>query len=255
MFIFEQGRYDALDLIHSGTIMIRRLLLLTAFCLQTGCANLSQVMDSGAQMSQAAGYNPAQLSTGVKEALTLSVDRASDLLSQNGGYSNSVYRVQLPDELQQLSATLARFGLNDQVEKVEGLMNRGAEIAAGEAKQVFLQAIKEMSIDDAIGIVRGGDSAATAYFRDQTEAMLQQRYQSIVQNQLEQLGFYSQYQQLLSAYKLLPIANKPSLDLEQTAINQGINGLFKQIAAEEGKIRQNPLEQGSLLLAGIFGRK
>lgn len=234
--------------------MIRQLLVVATFGLCAGCGNLSQVMDSGAQMSQAAGYNPAQLAKGVKDALALSVTRASEQLSERGGYGDSRYRLQLPSEVQQVSAALARFGLDGQVKKIEELMNRGAEIAAGEAEQVFLQAVREMSIDDAIGIVQGGDTAATEYFREQTESLLQQRYQSIMQNQLKQLGFYAQYQQLLSAYQLLPLANKPNLDLEQAAINQGINGLFTQIAEEEAKIRQNPVEQGSLLIAGIFGR-
>lgn len=234
--------------------MIRPLLFAITAGLCAGCSNLSQVVDTGTQVSQAAGYNPAQLAKGIKDTLALSVTRASEQLSQNGGYAESVYRIQLPEEAQQVSAALARFGLDDQVSKVESLMNRGAEIAAAEAKTVFLQALSEMSVDNAIGIVRGGNTAATDYFRAQTESLLQQRYQKIMQSQLKQLGFYGQYQQLLSAYNLLPIANKPDLDLEQAAINQGINGLFKQIAEEEVKIRQNPVEQGSLLIGSIFGR-
>lgn len=235
--------------------MFRQTLLVAMFGLCAGCSNLSQVVDTGAQVSQAAGYSPAQLSKGVKDALALSITRASDQLSERGGYADSIYRLQLPQEVQQVGSVLAKFGLSDEVSNVEGLMNRGAEIAAAEAKQVFLQAVKDMSVDDAIGIVRGGNTAATEYFRAQTESILQQRYQNIMQNQLKQLGFYNQYQQLLTAYKVLPIANKPDLDLEQVAIRQGISGLFQQIAQEEIKIRQNPVEQGSLLIAAVFGKK
>lgn len=235
--------------------MFREALLVATFGLCAGCSNFSQVLDTGAQVSQAAGYSPAQLAEGVKDALALSITRASDKLSERGGYADSAYRLQLPQEVQQVSSVLAKFGLADEINKVETLMNRGAEVAAAEAKQVFLQAVREMSVDDAISIVRGGNTAATDYFRARTESVLQQRYQGIMQNQLKQLGFYDQYQQLLSAYKLLPITNKPALDLEQAAISQGINGLFQQIAQEETKIRQNPLEQGNLLIAAIFGRK
>lgn len=234
--------------------MIRHIILAGAVGLATGCANVAQVLNTGAEISQAAGYSPAQLSKGVKEALTLSINRASEQLSQEGGYADSLYRLQLPAEIEQVSSVLKQFGLGGQVAKVETLMNRGAEIAADEAKAVFLQAVSEMSVDDAIGIVRGGQTAATDYFRSQTGSMLQQRYQQIMQSQLEQLGFYGQYQQFLSAYKLLPVANKPNLDVEQAAVSQGMSGLFKQIAEEEIKIRQNPVEQGSLLLAGIFGK-
>lgn len=234
--------------------MIRPFMLAAAVGICAGCANVAQVLDTGAQISQAAGYSPAQLTKGVKEALTLSVSRASEQLSQEGGYAESPYRLQLPAEVEQVSAVLKQFGLGEQVAKVESLMNQGAEIAAAEAKSVFLQAVSEMSVDDAIGIVRGGQTAATDYFRAQTGTLLQQRYQEIMQNQLKQLGFYGQYQQFLSAYKLLPVANKPNLDVEQAAVEQGIDGLFKQIAQEEIKIRQNPVEQGSLLIAGIFGK-
>ena len=76
-----------------------------------------------------------------------------------------------------------------------------------------------------------------------------------MQGQLKKLGFYSEYQQLLGAYKLLPIANKPNLDLEQAAVSQGIEGLFAQIGEEEKNIRQNPMETGNLLISSIFGKK
>ena len=233
--------------------MMRKVCLVLLVSTCAACADLSQVLNTGAQVSQAAGYNPAQLSKGIKDALALSVTRASEQLSESGGYSERRYRIQLPDEVQQIEAVLAQFGLDSQINQVETLMNRGAEIAAAEAKTVFLQALADMSVDDAIGIVRGGDTAATEYFREQTQSSLRQRYETIMENQLEQLGFYRQYQQLLSAYTLLPIANKPDLDLEQAAINQGIAALFDQIAQEEVKIRENPVEQGSLLIASVFG--
>lgn len=234
--------------------MMRKICLVLLASTCGACADLSQVLNTGAQVSQAAGYNPVQLSKGIKDALALSVTRASEQLSESGGYSESRYRIQLPDEVQQVKTVLAQFGLDSQINQVETLMNRGAEIAAAEAKTVFLQALADMSVDDAIGIVRGGDTAATEYFREQTQSALRQRYETIMENQLEQLGFYRQYQQLLSAYTLLPIANKPDLDLEQAAINQGIAALFDQIAQEEVKIRENPVEQGSLLIASVFGK-
>jgi hypothetical protein len=236
-----------------GKIMIRNFLFAATLGLAgVGCGNLSQILDAGAQVSQATGYSPAQLSQGVKDTLALSVTRASDQLSQTGGYANGIYRIELPGEMQAVSDILVKFDLGNQVVKIEALMNQGAEIAAAEAKTVFLQTVSQMSINDALGIIRGGNTAATDYFKAQTGPVLQQRYQDIMRSQLNQLGFYGQYQKLLSAYNLLPVANKPNLDLEQLAVTQGIDGLFAQIAQEEIKIRANPLEQSSLLIAGIF---
>jgi hypothetical protein len=84
---------------------------------------------------------------------------------------------------------------------------------------------------------------------------LRQRYLPIVQNSLKQIGFYQQYQQLLSAYKQLPLANKPDLDLEQHVLTQALNGLFTQVGEEEKAIRQDPLGRGSSAIAAVFGRK
>jgi hypothetical protein len=236
--------------------MVRYLIpLLFVGCL-TGCANMTQVLDTGAQMSQAMGYSPAQLNTAVKDVLELSVNRATDQLATSGGYGQSNYwRLGLPESVQPVADTLKQLGLGGPLNQVESLMNRGAELAAAEAKGVFLEALKGMAISDAIGIVRGGNTAATDYFRSITEAQLRTRYQGIMQNQLQQVGFYKQYQQILTTYKTLPLANKPDLDLEQYAVNQGLQALFGQIAEEERKIRANPVEQGTALIGAIFGKR
>jgi hypothetical protein len=236
--------------------MMRIIPLLLVFLSLTACENIPQVLDTGAQVSAATGYSPAQLNNAVKEALQLSATRAVDELGRSGGYSdNSRWRLQLPESVQSVAGTMRQFGLGGSLDKVESLMNRGAELAAAEAKGVFLEAIKGMTIQNALGIVRGNETAATDYFRATTEAQLSARYKSLMQGQLQQLGFYSQYQQLLGIYKNLPISNKPNLDLEEYAVREGLQALFGQIAEEEKKIRANPLEQGTALVAAIFGNK
>jgi len=236
--------------------MLRALSLIFVFFMLTACENLTQVLDTGAQVSEAAGYSPTQLNNAVKEALQLSVTRAADNLGQAGGYSdNNRWRLGLPESIQPVAGTLRQFGLGGPLDKVESSMNRGAELAAAEAKGVFLDVVKGLSVQNAIGIVRGGETAATDYFRSAAEAQLSVRYKSLMQTQLQQVGFYPQYQQLLGTYKTLPIANKPNLDLEDYAVKQGLQALFGQIAEEEKKIRANPVEQGTALIAAIFGNK
>lgn len=220
-----------------------------------GCANLGQVADTGVQLSQAMGYNPAQLSSAVKEALELSAVRATDALSESGGYSNSAkFKIALPEDVQNIASALRSFGLGGYLDNVEVLMNRGAEKAAAQAKPFLIDAIKSMDVTDAIGIVRGGENAATLFFRSKTELEIREHYQKIAKEQLDQLGFYGDYKQLLNAYKLAPIRNKPDLDLEARVIDMGLNSLFSQIAAEEKKIRENPVEQGNVLIGAVFGR-
>jgi hypothetical protein len=132
-------------------------------------------------------------------------------------------------------------------------MNRGAEQAVAEATPVFKQAITTMSVNDALGIIRGGDTAATAYFRGETESSLRQRYQPIVEDNLKKTGFYDQYKSLLTVYDKLPLTNKPNMNLESYVIDNSMDELYTRIGEQESLIRQNPMQQGSALIGAIFG--
>jgi hypothetical protein len=160
----------------------------------------------------------------------------------------------LPEAVQPVATRLRQFGLGGQVDRIEALMNQGAEHAAREAKAVFINAVRGMTVTDAMAIVRGGNTAATDYFRQRTEADLRQRYLPIIKSNLQQVGFYNQYQQLLTAYKRLPLADKPDLDLEQHVLTQSLSALFTQVGEEEKAIRQDPLGRGSAAIAAVFGR-
>jgi hypothetical protein len=234
---------------------------ISLFCLALplfGCnATLPEIAQTGADVAAAAGYNnQAQLIQGIKSVLDLSSNRATEKLGQIGGYNNNpLYHIELPSDLQPIAKKLRQLGLASQLDQVENLMNQGAEKAAVEATEVFISAVRKMSVTDALGIVRGNNTAATDYFRSQTEASLRQRYLPIIQDNLKQIGFYNQYQQLLSSYKLLPIANKPNLDLEQHVLDQSLKALFSEVAAQEKKIRKDPVGQGSAIIGSVFSRQ
>lgn len=222
-------------------------------------ASLSEWLESAQRLlgrgGQSDGAGQEAMGAAIKESLELGSSRAADLLSKTGGYaSHPVYRIELPAAVQPVARGLRTLGLGSQVDRVEELMNRGAEQAAGEAKAVFIDAVRAMTLTDALGIVRGSQTAATDYFRVQTEASLRARYQPIIQQNLEQIGFYTQYRQLLASYQALPLANKPDLDLEQHVLTRALDGLFAQVAEEEKAIRQDPLGRGSQAIAAIFGR-
>jgi hypothetical protein len=219
-----------------------------------GCAEMSQILESSGTSAPGQSSQSA-LARAIKESLELSSTRAADLLSKAGGYRNHpVYRIKLPESVQPIAGRLRQFGLGSQVDRMELLMNQAAEHAAVEARTVFVDAVRAMSITDALGIVRGPETAATDYFRQQTETSLRQRYQPIVQSNLRQIGFYDQYQQLLTAYKKLPLSNKPELDLEQHVLDQSLRALFSQVAEEEKLIRQDPIGRGSSAIAAVFGK-
>jgi hypothetical protein len=233
--------------------LIPTSLIVAAAILGSGCADMPQLLQTGAEI--AGQSNQAAMIRGVKESLELGTVRAADLLSRSGGYLNHpVYRIRLPEPVQPLAGRLRQVGLGGQVDRIEQLMNRGAEQAAVEAKGIFIDAVRAMTVSDAVGIVRGHETAATEYFRRQTEASLRQHYQPIIQNNLQQIGFYQQYQQLLSAYKALPIAKKPDLDLEQHVLTMSLDALFRQVAEEEKLIRQDPIGRGNQAIAAVFRR-
>lgn len=233
---------------------IFRVILIFTFLGLSACAELAPYLEAGADVASASGYgDQVQLVRGVKEALELGSGRAATQLSAAGGYSNSsLYRIVLPENLQPITSRLRQFGLGGQIDKVEALMNQGAERAAAEAEAILVDAVRNMTVSDALAIVRGGETAATDYFRQQTETSLRTRYLPIINDSLRKIGFYKQYQSLLSTYNKLPIADKPSLDLEQHVLVESLDALFAQVAVEERLIRQDPVGRGSALISSVF---
>ncbi len=203
----------------------------------------------GTQVLGAAGYGQqGQTVQAIQDILVLSNQRATTNLAQSGAFG-----LQFPPSVQPVVNVLKTIGFAPQINRVESAMNRGAEQAIAQAKPVFEQAVRQMSIVDAVGIVSGGDTAATQYFRRQTEANLRQRYQPIIRQQLQSTGFYSQYQTLQTAINQLPASQRPNVDLEGYIINQSIERLFVEIGREESKIRRDPIGRGGELIGRVFG--
>lgn len=243
-------------MVRTQTKAVARLLLMATVALGgVGCAELAGVLEPPNTGTQGTNQS-AFFARAIKESLELGSTRAADMLAKSGGYSRSpIYRITLPQQVQPIANRLRQFGLGGQVDRIEALMNQGAEQAAVEAKGVFIDAVRAMTITDALGIVRGNDTAATDYFRSHTETALRERYSPIIKRNLEQIGFYRQYQQMLTTYKQLPIANKPDLDLEQHVITKSLDALFRQVGEEEKLIRKDPIGRGSSAIAAVFGVK
>ncbi|SDK27897.1 DUF4197 domain-containing protein [Microbulbifer yueqingensis] len=218
----------------------------------TGCQNMEAVspwIDVGNQVARNAGYDTdSRLARGIKETLYTSTDRASTHLSRTGAFN-----LQVPQAARPIADGLRRFGFGSYVDQLENAMNRGAEQAVAEAAPVFKQAITGMTVNDALGIVRGSETAATDYFQRQTEGALRLRYQPIVKENLRETGFYEQYRTLLAAYEKLPVADKPDMDLERYVIDRSMAMLFSRIGQEEALIRKDPVARGSVLIGQVFG--
>lgn len=237
---------------------MRHLAVAALLVLLSGCANnaaFNQWFGLGSEVASNMGYgDSAKVADGIKQALEFGSERASATLSVQNGYQNSGYPLSLPAGLEPVTNTLHKVGMGSYVTKLETAMNRGAEQAAAEAVPVFQQAIRNMTIEDALSIISGSDSAATDYFRGQTEASLRQRFAPVIQENLEKTGFYSQYKAMLDVYNALPLTSKPNLDVEDHLMTQSLNALFGRMAVEEKLIREAPMARGSALIGSVFAK-
>ena len=198
----------------------------------------------------AADWNAA----GVREALSVATDRAVALASKPGGFlDNPLIHIKPPKTVRKIGRALRAIGMGQQVDELEVGMNRAAERASQEAKPVFVDAIKGMSLQDALGIVRGSETAATDYFRGAPEERLRARFKPIVASSLAKVGARNQYNALVERYRALPLAEPTTLDLDDYTTKKTLDGLFSLLADEERKIRRDPAKRTTSLLRRVFG--
>jgi hypothetical protein len=191
---------------------------------------------------------------GVREALNVATDRAVALASKPGGFlDNPLIHIRPPKTLRKIGRALRAIGMGAQVDELEVGMNRAAERASRDAKPVFVDAIKGMTLADAAGIVRGGETAAADYFRSATEERLRARFEPIVAASLASVGARKQYDALVARYRALPLAEPANLDLDAYTTNKALDGLFSLLAEEERKIRKDPAKRTTRLLRRVFG--
>jgi hypothetical protein len=198
----------------------------------------------------AADWNAAA----VREVLRVASDRAAEAASQPGGFlDDPSIHIRPPKTVRKIGRALRAIGMGQQVDELEIGMNRAAERASREAKPIFVDAIERMTLADALGIVRGGDTAATDSFRSATEPRLRARFQPIVASSLSRVGVRNQYNALVERYRALPLAEPTTLDLDEYTTKQALDGLFHLLAEEERKIRRDPAKRTTSLLRRVFG--
>ena len=155
--------------------------------------------------------------------------------------------------MDKVASILRKYGLSDQVDQFEESMNRAAEKAAPQATDLIVNAVKEMSFDDAKKIYQGSDDAATQYFKEKTSDKLRQLFQPSVQESLGQVGATRYYNDLASEAKDIPfVGQQLDVDLDNYVTEEALNGLFTMLAAEEKKIRENPAARTTDLLKQVF---
>lgn len=209
--------------------------------------------------NQATGLSTDDIVSGLKEALIQGSQKGSNTLSQvDGFFANAALKILLPPEAQKVESTLRKVGLGKQVDDAILSMNRAAEDAAKSAAPIFGNAIKQMSFQDALGILKGGDTAATGYLRGKTTADLTAAFSPVIKASLEKMGATKYWNTLITSYNKVNIfgsGQKIDPDLSSYVTNKALNGIFFQVAQEEKSIRKDPVARTSEILKKVFGAK
>jgi hypothetical protein len=191
---------------------------------------------------------------GIKEALVNGTSEGVKLVSlANGYWGNPEIKIPWPPEAKEAEAKLRTIGLGKKVDEFNLSMNRAAEKAASDAKAIFITAIKEMTVKDAINIVKGENNAATTYLQKTTSTVLKEKFQPTIRASLEDVSATKYWSELITAYNRIPLVKRINPNLSEYVTDRAVSGLFVMIAKEELKIRKDPKARTTDLLKKVFG--
>lgn len=230
----------------------------TTLLLARAFASPGQTSTDETTIPHGAGGQPQEDETrsALKEALEIGAIKAVDLASAPDGFlGNPLIRIPMPSALDRVSQLLQSLGMGQVVDDFELSMNRAAEMAAAEATPILIDAVRGVSFDDAIAILKGGDTAATDVLRTKTEGSLTAVFEPIIKAKMDEAGVTRSYEQLMEqGGGLMAILGGGSqLDLPAYVTEKTLDGLFALIAEEEAKIRTDPVARTTDLLGRIFG--
>ena len=194
---------------------------------------------------------------GIKEALAIGTEKAVKSLGRaNGYFGNAAVKILMPSSLQKVAELARMAGYQKQVDEFILSMNRAAEAAVPVASRYFGDAIRDMTLEDVRGILTGGDTAATEFFRRKTSDKLYVEFKPIVSSKVDQVGATKAYKDMMGRYEAVPLMmGGPSLDLDDYVTRKALDGLFTMVGREEKRIRTNPAARTTDLLRTVFGGK
>ncbi|PSL49577.1 uncharacterized protein DUF4197 [Chitinophaga niastensis] len=251
--------------------MLKRslLVLLGFFCLQASQAQFldklskklgkatSSNTGGSTDSSKGANFTESEAGSAIKEALAKGVATGIAKLNKTDGFFGSdVYKMLLPPDAVKIGNTLRSIGLGSEVDKAILQINRSAEKAVGYAAPIFVNAIKQMTLTDALNLVKGGGNTATDFFKSKTTDQLKTAFSPVVKGSLDSTSATRYYADIVNTYNKLPTTfNKVNPDLQDYVTTMAVNALFDQIAKEEAAIRANPAARTTDLLKKVFGVK
>lgn len=211
---------------------------------------------TGSNTSGGGNVTEAEAGAGIKEALSKGVYAGINMLSKKDGFfGNQAYKLFLPPDAVKVEKTLRAVGLGSQVDQAILSINRAAEKAVSNAAPIFADAIKQMTITDAMNLITGGNNSVTNYFKSKTTNKLKTSFTPTIKGALDSTSATRYYGDIVNTYNKLPTTfNKMNPDLQDYVTGKAVSALFDQIAREEANIRQNPAARTTDLLKKVFGK-
>ena len=216
---------------------------------------LGKLPQAGGAKATAGSGNNSTDASGIKEALAVGTERAVASLGRaNGYFGNAAVKILMPSSLQKVADVAKMAGYQKQVDEFVLSMNRAAEAAAPLAASIFGDAIRAMTLDDVRGILTGGDTAATDFFRRKTHDKLYAAFKPVVSKKVDEVGATRAYKAMVGQYEAMPMVRSQSLDLDHYVTEKSLDGLFLVLGQEEKQIRTNPAARTTELLKTVFGK-
>ena len=231
------------------------LILLTSLIVYSSASKAQFLEDAKKFINQGtSGLSEKDAVDGIKEALVKGTGESVKFVSKiNGYFGNPEIKIPFPQDAKDIESKLRDFGLGNKVDEVIQTINRAAENAAKDAETIFVTAVKNMSITDAIQIVKGKNDAATQYLAKTTTPELKAKFNPVIKASLDKVDATRLWAELINEYNKIPFVSKKNPDLTGYVTGKAIDGLFIMIAKEELKIRQNPVARTTELLKKVFG--
>ena len=231
---------------------MKHFFIILAVLFLSGCAELQQVVNN---LPQGGGFGitNVEIASALREALDKGIDKqVSKLTLKDGFYRNQLVKILLPQELQKVDKALRDIGLSNLADEGLKMMNRAAEDAVKEATPIFVNAVKQITFNDAKNILLGSDNAATQYLQQRTKMELYQKFSPVIKNSFSKVGADQIWSNIISRYNSIPFTNDVNPDLTDYVTGEALEGVYTMIAVEEKEIRTKVSARTTDLLRRVF---
>lgn len=232
--------------------MLRKLFAVGALFLGVSCAELQQVVDNLPQQTGGILSN-ADIASGLRQALDFGIDKqVSKLTQKDGFFKNELVKILLPEELKKVDKGLRDIGLSNLADEGLKVLNRAAEDAVSEATPIFINAVKDITFNDAKNILMGNDNAATSFLEGKTQTDLYAKFNPVIKSSFAKVGADQIWESIITKYNSIPFTKDVNPDLTDYTTTQALKGVYKMIAVEEKEIRTKVGARTTTLLQKVF---